>query len=80
MTPLCFSNAQLSQQEISDIVKNLLGEKQEICDKIGLRPFYAQNLAPPVRKTSGNLIIFVLLVYPASLTCLAAYAQADSNF
>ena len=46
--PLRFSNAELTEAEINGTVKTLLGEKQEACNKTGLKPFYAKNPAPPV--------------------------------
>ena len=46
--PLRSSNADLTEEDINSLVKTLLGEKQEVCNRTGLRPFYTKNPAPPV--------------------------------
>jgi len=61
--PLRFSTAQLTEQDVNSTVKTLLGEKQEACNKTGLKPFYTKNPAPPVS-------IFPA-VYSLRLTCLS---------
>jgi hypothetical protein len=38
----------MSADDINKAMKKLLGEPQEICNKTGLKPFYALNQAPPV--------------------------------
>jgi hypothetical protein len=46
---LCFNTTPLSEQDINSSVKTLLGEKQAVCNKVGLKPFYVKNPAPAVR-------------------------------
>jgi hypothetical protein len=38
----------MSADDINKAMKKLLREPQEICNKTGLKPFYALNQAPPV--------------------------------
>ena len=76
--PLRFSNAELIEQEVNSTVKTLLGEKQEACNKTGLKPFYTKNPAPPVRilLVTCSLCLFHLHLF----TSLAACIQANSDF
>jgi hypothetical protein len=52
--PLCFKNTPLTDEDINTGVKGLLGENQEACSKVGLKPFYAKNPAPDVSLFSFN--------------------------
>ena len=63
--PLRYSNTQLIEQEVNSIVKTLLGEKQEACNKTGLNPFYTKNPAPPV-----SIFLETCSLCLARLTCI----------
>jgi len=70
--PLRYSNAQLTEQEVNSIVKTLLGEKQEACNKTGLKPFYTKNPAPPVRifLVTCSLCLFTLHLVTFLAACI----------
>ena len=46
--PQRFNQTPLTDKDLNAIVKSLLGEPQEVCNKTGLSPFYALNPAPEV--------------------------------
>jgi len=64
--PLRFSNAPLTEEEVNSTVKTLLGEKQEACNKAGLKPFYTKNPAPPV-----SIFPEIYNLCLACLTCIS---------
>ena len=46
--PQRYTEDNFTAEEIFQTIRTLLGESQENCNKVGLPPFYKQNLAPPV--------------------------------
>jgi hypothetical protein len=58
--PQRYNKTPLSDKEINAIVKSLLGESQEVCNKQGLNPFCILNPAPAVSILER---IFVLPIY-----------------
>ena len=63
--PQCYNQKPLSGKEVNEMVKSLLGEPQENCNRVGLNPFYALNLAPSV-----NIQTFILFIY---LMCFISF-------
>jgi hypothetical protein len=53
--PLCFNATPLTEEDINSTVKGLLGEKQAVCNKTGLKPFCAKNPAPAVRNSFPSI-------------------------
>ena len=47
--PLRHTNIQLSDDEVTDVVKKMLNEPEHLCAQTGLLPFYATNKLPAVR-------------------------------
>ena len=63
--PQRYNQKPLSDMEINEMVKSLLGEPQENCNKEGLNPFYTLNPAPPVsiffsKSSSHSFILYTL--------------------
>ena len=55
----CFSQVDLSADEINKATKRLLGEPQDKCTKTRLAPFCLKNLVPPVSILALCLIHYV---------------------
>jgi hypothetical protein len=53
--PLYFNATPLTEEDINSTVKGLLGEKQAVCNKTGLKPFCAKNPAPAVRNSFSSI-------------------------
>ena len=63
--PQYFNPTQLTDKEINDIIKSLLGESLENYSKMGLNPFCALNPAPDVSVLSKLRLAYLSLVYQA---------------
>ena len=58
--PQRFNKTPLFEKDINAIVKSLLGESQETCSRVGLKPFCALNPAPAV---NNPLLVFHFIIY-----------------
>ena len=43
---------QLTEDEVTEVVKKILDEPVVVCSRVGLSPFYASNKSPVVRIAS----------------------------